>query len=185
MSTQNVKEALDHLMAQYVELPPFEIQYDPDWPSECYLHTTTNLQAGEHTQWQPVAQQSSNDMFLRLEEALEERIHPDLATFYTSYWSDPLPATCEHGDLSLIQVWNEEDMERLRGNLIGHALSKRDQKRPLTFFIACPEPDDNYFISIDNFSGEIWLERPGKPPIRKLADNLAEFLSTLTPKQGS
>jgi len=155
------------------------IRFDSQWLSECYAHQASD---GDKVSWWPTQQTSPNDMFTRLEEALEEKIHQDIIDFYCRYWSDPLPATCSDGDLSLIQVWNNEDMERLRSNLVGHALSKRQQKRPLTFFIACPEPDEDYFISIDNFSGEVWLERPGKPPIRKLADNTAAFLDTLTPR---
>ncbi|WP_415894781.1 SecY-interacting protein [Neptuniibacter sp. PT34_22] len=155
------------------------IRFNSDWPSECYA---TKAKDGDSVSWWPTLQTTPSDMFTRLEEALEESIHPDIIDYYCRYWSDPLPASCIDGDLSLIQVWNDEDMERLRSNLIGHALSKRQQKRPLTFFIACPEPDEDFFISVDNFSGEVWLERPGKPPIRKLADNLADFLNSLTPR---
>lgn len=178
--TNTVNEALDNFINQLIALQPEPplIPYNAQWLSACYLH---NANEGEMVPWRPI-RQTGNDMFLRLEEALEEKVHPDIISYYSRYWSDPLPATCADGDLTLLLVWNEEDMERLRSNLIGHALSKRQQKRPLTFFIACPEPDENFFISVDNFSGEVLLETPGKPPLRKLADNLTDFLSTLTPK---
>ncbi|WP_286238173.1 SecY-interacting protein [Neptuniibacter halophilus] len=181
MSAESVHQALEQFVSRLKQLQPEAplIPYNSDWPSDCYLHTVS---AGTPVGWRPALQTQPQDMFQRLSEALEEDVHPDLVAFYTHFWSDPLPAHCSDGDLSLLQVWNPEDMERLRSNLIGHALSKRQQKRPLTFFFACPEPDENFFISLDNFSGEVWLEAPGKPPLRKLADNLSDFLNTLQPR---
>ncbi|PIE25570.1 MAG: SecY interacting protein Syd [Neptuniibacter caesariensis] len=180
MSKLPVETILSRFVDELLELQPTPplIPFNHDWPSLCYLQQAEN---GQLVGWRPSRQLPPSDMFTRLQDALQEDIHPDIVSFYTSFWSDPLPAICEHGELSLIQVWNDEDMERLRSNLIGHALSKRQQKRPLTFFFACPEPDENYFISLDNFSGEIWLETPGKPPIRKLADSMSEFLQSLSP----
>lgn len=173
--------AMDAFIQKFKQLhtKPPTIIYDQNWPSKCYLNAVSD---GKEVDWLPAKQNPASDMFQRLQQALDEEIHPDIVTFYTSYWSDPLPATCTEGDLTLLQVWNQEDMERLRGNLIGHALSKRQQKRPLTFFIACAEPDDEHFISVDNFSGEVWLELPGKPPIKPLAANLAEFINRLEPR---
>ncbi|WP_458576382.1 SecY-interacting protein Syd [Aliamphritea spongicola] len=36
-------------------------------------------------------------------------------------------------------------------------------------------------MSVDNHTGEVWLELPGRPAIRKIAGSLSEFLTTLTP----
>lgn len=179
--SSHVETALDAFMRSFLDIHPIlpTLPYNTDWPSECYQ---SRGKEGDSVEWKPVLQNIPSNMFQRLEEALDERIHPDIVDYYCRYWSDPLPASCSEGDLSLIQVWNEEDMERLRGNLVGHALSKRQQKRPLTFFFACAEPDEDYFISVDNFSGEVLLELPGKPPIRKLANTLAEFIESLTPR---
>jgi SecY interacting protein Syd len=181
MSDSSVNAALDQFIEKLIALQPTPpaIVFNEDWPSLCY---DRQANTGDTVTWRPARQLSSNDMFARITDALEEEVHQDVIDFYSRHWSDPLPAHCVEGDLSLIQVWNEEDLERLRSNLIGHALSKRQQKRPLTFFIACPEPDDSYFISVDNFSGEVLLEIPGKPPIRKLADNLTDFINSLTPR---
>lgn len=181
MPKEKISDILDSFVEQLQLIQPVPplLPYNSEWPSDCYLNTAED---GQQVGWRPARQTSTSDMFLRLGEALEETIHPDIIEYYSRYWSDPLPAKCEHGDLSLIQVWNYDDMERLRSNLIGHALAKRQQKRPLTFFFACPEPDEDYFISLDNYTGEIWLEKPGKPPIRKLAECIADFLKTVTPK---
>jgi len=183
MTQNSVAAALDQFVKSLLEKQLNEASrlpltpFDEEWPSPCYQQTEGTLR-----EWKPVHQNAPNTMFDRLEEALEFQIHPDVAAFYSHYWSDPLPASCTDGDLSLIQVWSSEDMERLRSNILGHLLMKKKFRQPLTVFIACPEPDDNYMISVINDNGEVWLEQPGKPPIRKLADNLAEFISSLTPR---
>ncbi|MBY4677977.1 SecY-interacting protein [Marinobacterium arenosum] len=180
--TSTVTGQLDRLIDRLAELNPEPPQtaYDNDWPSACYLHQADD---GQPVPWRPVRRDDSEDMFARLAAALEQPIHPDLVAYYCRYWSDPLPAQCPDGELSLLQVWNPDDMERLRGNLIGHALAKRKQRQPLTLFFATTEPDGNYFLSIDNQSGEVWLEQPGKKPLRKLADSLADFLATVEPME--
>jgi len=176
-----VAVALDHFIARQQVLQPTApvTPFDSQWPSACYLQEAND---GDPVGWRPVKQAEASDMFERLGEALEQQIHPDIVTFYSRYWSDPLPASCEEGELSLLQVWNAEDMERLRSNLVGHALAKRKQRQPLTLFFATTEPDGNYFLSIENESGTIWLEQPGKKPIRQLADSLAAFIDRLKPE---
>ncbi|MBU2966433.1 SecY-interacting protein [Amphritea sp. 2_MG-2023] len=157
--------------------------YDPEWPSDCLQSVA---EPDQPVNWLPVRQPDSSnscdDMFDRLEQALGYSIHLDLRTWYRRYWSEPLPATSDWGDLSLLFLWSEKDCERLRGNLVGHLLTKQKQKRPPTLFFACTEPDGEKFLSIDNQTGEVWLEQPGKKPIMKLADSLALFLDKLTPK---
>ncbi|WP_067866946.1 SecY-interacting protein Syd [Neptuniibacter marinus] len=181
MSESSVSYAMDQFINKLIAIQPTppKIRFDEDWPSLCYLNKTSD---GSLADWRPTRQLKANDMFTRLSAALEEEVHQDIIEYYSRYWSDPIPAKSADGDLCLLQPWNEEDLERLRGNLIGHALSKRQQKRPLTFFIACPEPDNDYFISVDNYSGEVWLEKPGKPPIRKLENTLAAFINGLSPR---
>lgn len=180
MSTHSVTAALDRFIEKQQQLqtkPPLTV-YDAKWPSACYTET---VQDGTKVTWRPVRQSEPQDMFERLGNALEVEVHPDLVAYFSRYWSDPLPARASDGELSLLQVWNEEDLERLRSNLIGHAMAVQKQKRPLTFFFACTEPDGDYFLSIDNESGEILLEQPGKKPLRKLADSLADYIDSLEP----
>lgn len=184
MTDKSVSAALDRFIEKHQALqaqPPIAI-YESEWQSVCYTRDNLDsLTDGDRVTWRPTKQTEELSMFNRLGEALEVEIHPDLVEFYSRYWSDPLPAKSEDGELSLLQVWNNDDLERLRSNLIGHALATRKQKRPLTFFFACTEPDGDYFLSIDNESGEILLEQPGKKPLRKLADNLADYIDTLEP----
>lgn len=170
-----IDRALEYQLEHAGRLPltPF----DENWYSACYVDDAA---AGEPTQWRPVRQSSPSDLFERIGQALELPIHPDIVTYYSRYWSDPLPAHHQCGRLSLLQLWNPEDGERLRSNLLGHALMKARSKQPLTLFFACTEPDD-MFISLDNSDGTIWLEAPGKKPLRKIADNLAAFIDGLQP----
>lgn len=151
--------------------------YDPEWPSPCIL--SDDPVEGSSVRWKPVRQNPASDMFSRLSAALEIDIHPDIVTWYTRFWSDHLQANHPEGDLTLLFCWNEEDMERLRANLLGHIMAKQKQRQPLTLFFACTDGDE--FMSVNNDDGSVWLERPGKKPIRQLADSLAAFLSTLTP----
>lgn len=180
MNNRPVEVALDAFIARLnAEQPsPPLVPYDEQWPSPCYQ---ASAKSGTLVPWRPTQQSCRSDMFERLTEALGVSIHPDIVAYYCRYWSDPLPARSDDGDLSLLQVWNEQDMERLRGNLVGHAVALQKQKRPLTLFFACTEPDGEYFLSIDNNSGEVLLEKPGHKPLRTIANSLAEFIDSLTP----
>jgi SecY interacting protein Syd len=131
-------------------------------------------------QWRPVPQSTPVD-FRGLANALKTEVHPDICTFYGSFWSGPLETTSEEGQVSLIQLWNPDDFDRLIENLIGHALVKRQRKQPLTLFFATTETDSELFLSIDNKTGEILLEEPAKPPIKIVENDLNTFLNRLTP----
>ncbi|MFT4632770.1 MAG: SecY interacting protein Syd [Candidatus Pseudothioglobus sp.] len=154
----------------------FWTEFDPEWRSPCELDITTPGNIG----WRPVPQQPMMN-FDGLANALEQPIHEDIRTFYTSYWSGHLSATADDGEVNLIQLWNPEDFERLIENLVGHSLAKQRLKQPFTVFIATTEPDSELFISIDNSTGNILLEEPGRPPIRTISASLGEFLDRLTP----
>lgn len=155
-----------------------ELPFDEQWLSPCWLNEAEHAQL---TQWKPVKQHQASSVFRRIEQALNLNIHPDVCSYYLSYWSEHMPARANQGDLTLLQVWNPEDLERLRGNLIGHALDKIRRKHPLTFFLATTHSDSDLIISLHNETGQVWLEAPGKKPHEKLADSLADFLSTLQP----
>ena len=83
--------------------------------------------------------------------------------------------------MSLIQLWNKNDFERLIENLLGHAIEKKRSKHQLTIFFANTERDSELFLSIENSTGHVLLEEPGKAPLRKVEKNLATFLNRLTP----
>ncbi|MFW1677205.1 SecY-interacting protein Syd [Pontibacter sp. JAM-7] len=180
MSLTPTEIALDRFMHDLRQLQPEAPRqpYSAEWLSDCYQqHAADGVSVG----WRPTLQAEKHDMFQRLSEALEEPIHPDIVSYYGRYWSDPLPARRGEDQLTLLQVWNPADLERLRENLIGHALNKRRAKASLTLFFACVEPNSEWFISLDNTNGNVLLEAPGKPAIRELSDSLPDFLNSLTP----
>ena len=161
----------------------FYAEYDQEWRSPCELPAFENknrTQAPELVAWRPVPQTPAVD-FSGLENALETTIHPDIVEYFSSFWSSTIEGKSIEGHASLIQLWNQEDFDRLIENFIGHALAKRQLKEPLTMFIATTEADSEYFLSIDNATGAVLLEGPGRPPLRQVEDNLETFLRRLTP----
>ena len=150
--------------------------FDPAWRSECEVY-----QSGEQTYWRPV-RQSSPVNFAGLANAVEKPIHQDIIAYYSTYWSGTLEADSQEGRVSLIQLWNEDDFERLIRNLVGHALNKIRSKHPYTVFFATTEPESELFLSIDNESGIVLLEEPGKSPIREVETDIATFLDRLQAK---
>ncbi len=175
-----VEQALDRFIQSHLELntnPPGRIEFDTQWPSECYQGQPDS---DGLIDWKPVLQGQPNDLFERLEQALEVEIHSDIKAYYSRYWSDPLPAQSPQGQLNLLFVWNSQDLERLRANLIGHALGRQRLKQPLSFFFGCTDPEE-LVLSVDNNSGQVMLEQPGKKRCDVIAPSLADFLTQLTP----
>ena len=186
-TTPNASEptlkALQNLFEQFIALSekinnrlPL-IVWDEEWPSECVLADTGPDEQG-NVKWRPVARPYTN-LFSSLENALEFKFHPDIICFYNSFWSDGLIASHPRGELSLIQIWNSQDEEMLKENLLGHAFAKIKNRLPITIFIGCTS--DNQVIAIDNESGQVVLERPGYAAHETLANNVAEFINDLTP----
>ncbi|MBT3428149.1 MAG: SecY-interacting protein Syd [Gammaproteobacteria bacterium] len=151
---------------------PFRTPAD-EWVSPC---ETSRDQ--DWVYWQPVAQDPPVS-FRGLENAIEAPIHPDISAFYSSFWSGPIETASQEGHVSLIQLWNEDDFERLVGNLVGHYLEQRRANRNFTVFFATTEPDSELFLSIDNSSGVVFLEEPGQPPLRVIDTDLTGFLNRL------
>ena len=109
-------------------------------------------------------------------------MHPDIKAYYGAYWSAGLEAEAVDGHVSLLFLWNLDDVARLNENLIGHAMAKQRAKSSMSVFFACTEPDSELFLSVDNATGAVLLEKPGYPPVREVADDLASFITTLVPR---
>lgn len=149
---------------------------DDKWPSPCEKGTHQEI----YSLWQP--SESSNKLtFDNVETALEMTLHDDIKSYFTSMYCDTLDATCSEGDLSLLFAWNDADFSRLQENLIGHVLMKQKLKQNITIFFAVTDNDD-HILSVDNETGEVWVEKVGKEPHKKLANSLADFFTQLSPK---
>ncbi|WP_339722935.1 SecY-interacting protein [uncultured Paraglaciecola sp.] len=179
--SEQVTAALDEFVEKYVSAAKkhpemLVVEYDSDWPSDCYRDSG---KTGESVSWQPV-KRSEGANFKDLETALEMKIHPDVVSYYSAYWSDNLNAKTNKGYLQLLQPWNQGDFERLQQNLIGHILMKRRLQQPETFFVALTDEDD-FILTVNNSSGEVMLEQVGLIPKEVVAPNLAVFIQSLQP----
>lgn len=177
------KDALTRFVDRHRAVNPVLLEpFDPQWTSPCELGDAFAGLDGEPTiRWAPQPRFHADADFLGLEQALETTIHPDLKTYYGSYWSGNLEAQVDDGHVSLLQLWNSDDVLRLVENQIGHTLNQKRAKGPLSFFFACTEPESDLILTLENATGAVLLERPGHKPLRTVAANLAEFLDSLAP----
>lgn len=177
------KSYIEQHIEQFGHLPIME--HDEQWLSPCELgaHDINNHY------WQPVAmevEQLTDDKeelfsFTNVESALNLELHPDIKTYFTTIFSGDIEAICSEGQLSLLFAWNKDDFERLQENIIGHILMKQRLKQAETVFFAVTDEED-MIISVDNVSGEVWVEQVGCKPHKKISGSLVDFISQLTPK---
>ncbi|WP_448567544.1 SecY-interacting protein [Thalassotalea ganghwensis] len=160
-------------MDEFEHLPVTE--HDSEWPSPC---TKQPLNEDLIT-WKPEKIEDSLT-FSNIEQALELAIHPDIVSYFTTIYGDNMAAVCSEGHLSLLFPWSQQDFLRLQENIVGHILMKKKLKQDITVFFAVTDQDE-YFLSINNQDGSVWVERVGCKPHKRLADSLAQFFDTLTP----
>lgn len=173
--------ALDQFIETTLErYPKLWNEFDASWRSPCEIGEPVELEEVTAIEWRPQLRQDADD-FSGLENAFETEIHPSIKDYYGSYWSGGLEATCDEGHVSLMFLWNEDDQDRLVDNLIGHALAQKRSRSPLSIFFACTEAASAYYLAVNNSTGEVQLELPGRKPIRTVAPNLSEFLDQLIP----
>lgn len=178
-STQQSLDALlDRLVEEYSDklggLPRRE--HEVDWPSACEIGKPDEHGA---ITWVPV-ERAPPASFKGVENALGVTIHPAIKAYYGSGWCATFEGCALEGNLTLIQIWNEEEFDILCENILGHALAKRHAKLPLTVFFACTD-EGELMLSVDNDSGEVVLEYPGEAPIRVIESSLASFLGRVRP----
>lgn len=154
-------------------LPLTEI--DEQWCSPC----TQGKYNDKMNLWRPVLA-ASDLSFLNVEHALNITLHQDIWIYFSTIYSDPIEASCEEGTLTLLFPWCEKDFERLQENIIGHVLMKRKLKQAITIFFAVTD-DDDIILSLNNDTGEIWVERTGCEPHKKIADSMYSFINSVSP----
>lgn len=178
---RTLTDALDDFIRHYtLSLAPLYEPWDPDWRSPCELAPPEMLDGAEVVRWEPV-RQDNPDVLTRVETALETTIHPDLKLWWGRWFSAHLSAHAPDGALTLLQVWNADDIERLIANQLGHALNQKRAKAPLALFFACPEDGSDLQLTVHNQTGEVLLEAPGRKPLRVVAPSLASFVDELVP----
>jgi SecY interacting protein Syd len=150
------------------------IEFDEQWSSPCQVGDISN----DKVQWQPTVCIDELS-FDNVEEALELTLHDDIKSYFTALYSESIPANCDEGALELLFAWNKDDFNRLQENLIGHVLMKRRLKQDITLFFAVTNEDD-FILSLNNESGEVWVEQVGCQPHKKIANSLAEFIESLS-----
>lgn len=181
--------ALDALFTRYLNLVKAEtndlprVQFKPPWPSPCDIKREVHIESenneeGSLSYWKP-ASRVNHELFDDLEKALELSFRDDIKQFYGSFWSNGICVERDDINFSLIQIWNEEDQEKLKENILGHAFARLKSKQALSYFIGCTFGDD--IICIDHESGEVVLEKPGRKTHKVLAPSLEVFLLSLSP----
>lgn len=161
------------------------VEHDESWPSPCEL----NKHDESHNYWKPFKFSNSQEpllddsklSFSNVESALSLKLHPDIKTYFTTFFSEELEAECDDGVLTLLFAWNNDDFLRLQQNIIGHLLMKQKLKQDETVFFAVTDEED-IIISLLNSTGEVWVERVGCKPHKKLSNSLMEFIAQLKPK---
>ena len=149
---------------------------DEQWTSPC----TQEKYNDDLDLWQPILI-TDKLSFSNVEEALELSLHQDVCQYFTTIYSDSMTASCSEGMLTLLFSWCEQDFARLQENIIGHVLMKQRLKQAITIFFAVTD-DDDIILSLNNDTGEIWVERIGCEPHKKVADSMTVFIRSLTPE---
>jgi SecY interacting protein Syd len=162
------------------------VEFDDQWLSPCIDEKVSD----DLCSWQPISIETLTASrmltepltFTNVEQALDITLHPDIKTYFTTMFSESLNVECAEGALSLLFAWNEEDFARLQENIIGHIMMKQRLKQAETIFFAVTDEDD-IIISLDNATGEIWAERVGCKPHKKLADSLLSLFKDLSERE--
>jgi len=193
-TNSTLPQALQSLVKAYVQkhqdtyghLPT--VAFDEQWLSPCEEDKSEQ----GLSYWQPVVikdlvkskHETNIDIeqltFVHLESALGLTLHQDIKSYFTYMFSTDLEVECQEGQLSLLFAWNLEDFQRLQENIIGHVLMKQRLKQAETIFFAVTDEED-MIISLDNATGEVWVEQVGCKPHKKLSSSLAEFVMQLSP----
>ncbi|MEI9483934.1 SecY-interacting protein [Enterobacter cancerogenus] len=143
-------------------------------PSPCIITTLE-----DSVLWQPkpfTVEQNVN----AVERAMDLVVQPAVHAYYTAQFAGDMTARFADIALTLLQTWNEDDLQRVQENLIGHLVTQKRLKLSPTLFIATLDSELDV-ISVCNLSGEVVKETIGTRNRDVLAPSLADFLTRLEP----
>lgn len=168
--TQNY---LAHWQQQMDDYPYSETLYGV--PSPCIVRTEQGK-----VYWQPQMIGNKSVDLKGISRALEIQLHSDFLPFFAYQFAGDMGAYDGDLQLNLVQLWNEDDGQRLQANQIGHLATQRRLKLSPTLFLATTQ-DELSVISLCNLTGNVLLEQIGRNQRKRLASSLADFLFRLQP----
>ncbi|WP_297482008.1 SecY-interacting protein [uncultured Photobacterium sp.] len=134
---------------------------------------------GQNVTWKPIQRQPIIGLD-GVEKGMDLLLHSDINAFYGSQFSGDMGAMFGDLSLDLLQAFNDDDIDRLQQNILGHLVTQRRMKLKPTVFIAALD-DESKVISICNMTGQVVLETLGKDTRQVLANDVVMFLQQLQP----